>query len=102
MANNKITDVDPALILRTVSELDTCIAQMNGCIKNIMTCVEELQKTWSGEAAQVFMSQYEADKAAFGVHTVEYQKLNDALRQVAQAYQTSDHGVLSELSKIRI
>ncbi len=102
MASNQITDVDPELIIQTAAALDTYVSQMNSIIKNVVASIEELKNTWSGEAAKAFMSQFEGDKALFNAHTAEYQKLNDALRQSGKAYQTSEEGVLSDISKLKI
>lgn len=96
-----ISNIDSEKILQAVSQLNSVIGRMNGCVNSFSGAIDALDKGWVSEVKAAFMSSYRADLDALHEMIAQLQEINENLSDSAREFDKMEGEITAGVRSLR-
>ena len=91
MAGSKM-EMDPDVLRSTAKKIETSAADMGKELKRFQAVIEGLSSTWSSDAKDRFLQNYQKDRAALAEMAAQYAEVSEGLLWIADELEQADPG----------
>ena len=96
MAENKM-EMDPEVLRTTARKVETSAGDVRKELKRFTSVIEGLSSTWSSDAKDRFLQNYQKDRAALAEMAAQYAEVSEGLFWIADAFEQAGGGLSSQI-----
>ena len=96
MAGSKM-DMDPDVLRSPAKKIETSAADMGKELKRFQAVIEGLSSTWSSDAKDRFLQNYQKDRAALAEMAAQYAEVSEGLFWIADELEQAEEEISSQI-----